>query len=125
MIQIRKQQFDAFKINAIENYIDRVVEHLGAFFPDICADLGEQDTREVVRYGIDVAQSHGIDREVCVCEFVDLLFIFGIDFDTNPQLPWAREILLDERIDEQGELMDHLWESGIADIEHRSAQGAT
>lgn len=77
-MQIRPQQLHALKVSAIENFIDRVVLHLRECFPERCADLGEQDTRAVVRLGIDLAQSYGIDREVCVCEFIDLMFIFGI-----------------------------------------------
>ena len=120
-IQIRPEQINAFQVSAIENFIDSVVPHLREFFPETCADLGEPDTRAVVRLGIEMAQSYGIDREVFFCEFVDLIFLFGIDFDKDPALPWASEILLDESIQDQLALMDHLWEAGLAEIANQPA----
>jgi hypothetical protein len=124
-LRISSQQMDAFKADAIERYIDSVIPHLQECFPEACEELGEQDTLEMVRYGIDLADSYGIDREVCVCEFIDLMFLFGVEFDRDPDLPWASEILQDESIQKQGALMDHLWEAGIAAIENQIDQQGT
>ncbi len=124
-IRISSQQMDAFKADAIGRFIDSVIPHLQECFPEACEELGEQDTREVVRYGIDLAGSYGIDREVCVCEFIDLMFLFGVEFDRDPDLPWASEILQDESIQEQGALLEHLWEAGLESIENQKALQGT
>ena len=121
-IRISSQQMDAFKADRIERFIDNLVPHLHECFPEACEELGEQDTRAVVRYGIDLAESYGIDREWCVCEFIDLMFVFGVEFDRDPELPWASEILQDETIQEQGALLDHLWQAGLESIENQAQQ---
>jgi hypothetical protein len=121
-IRISLQQMDAFKTDAIERYIDSVIPHLQECFPEACEELGELETREVVRYGVDLAASYGIDREVCVCEFIDLMFLFGVEFDRDPDLLWASEILQDESIQEQGALLDHLWEAGMESIANQKKQ---
>lgn len=121
-IRMSSQQMDAFKAVRIEQFIDSVVPHLRECFPEACDELGEQDTRALVRYGTDLAESYGIDREVCVCEFIDLMFVFGVEFDRDPELPWASEILQDETIQEQGALLDHLWQAGLESIEYQAQQ---
>ena len=121
-IRISSQQMDAFKADAIERFIDSVVLHLQECFPEACEELGELETRELVRYGIDLADSYGIDREVCVREFIEMMFLFGVEFDRDPDLPWASEILMDLSIQDQGALIDHLWEAALEWIENQTQQ---
>lgn len=49
--------------------------------------------RASIRAGIERAAGYGLVAEREVSTFIDLLVIFGIDFDRR--LPWAREILTD------------------------------
>ena len=50
---------------------------------------------ELVRYGIDRSRSHGIDLECDVLRYLDLMCVFGVDFDRDPAYPWAARVLED------------------------------
>jgi hypothetical protein len=47
----------------------------------------------MVRHGIQRAKVYGIKSRRDVCKYIDLMIVFGRDFDTNKRTGWAREIL--------------------------------
>jgi len=47
--------------------------------------------KDLVRQGIDRAQAHGIRSKKGVWQYVDLMMVFGGDFDERR--PWASAIL--------------------------------
>lgn len=98
MLKIKKRQMDALRRYVIHRFEDMMCLHLLEYFPKKCAALGEQGVREVVRYGIDRAAAHGIEVYEDMCSYIDLMFCFGRDFDVDPRLPWAREILDDPKV---------------------------
>lgn len=93
MFKIRKEQLEAFKRVAVDNYEDRMVVHLKKFFPEQCAELGYAKIRETIQYGIRRAASYGIVAERDVCLYLDIMFTFGRDFDKDSKFPWAQHIL--------------------------------
>ena len=97
MLTIRKQQMAAFERAEVKKFVDRMVIHLNKFFSGKCAALGEPKLRETIRYGIKRAATHGITTERDVYKYVDLMIVFGADFDTDQRLPWAGEILRTRR----------------------------
>lgn len=96
MLIIRKEQMGVFEEVALKNFEDRMVIHLGKFFPEQCAALGDDGIREAIRYGIERAESYGIVDERDVCKYIDLTIVFGRDFDESPGTAWASSILNDE-----------------------------
>ncbi|MBZ5626545.1 MAG: hypothetical protein LAQ69_48870 [Acidobacteriia bacterium] len=93
MLVIRQQQMAAFAQAAVKSFDDRVVIHLNKFFPEQCGTLGEPQLREFIRYGVERANTYGIVAERDVCKYIDLMAVFGRDFDTDPRLRWAGVIL--------------------------------
>jgi len=98
MLSLRQDQMDDMHALTRGVFVDRMVEHLNQFFPKHCAALGVSGVREAIDYGIERASSYGIVGERDVCLYIDLMFGFGKDFDTDPELPWAASVLNDERI---------------------------
>lgn len=98
MLKVRKKQRDALSEEAIRDFEDRMVLHLGKFFPAYCDVLGEAAVRRTIRYGISQAATYGIVAERGVCIFIDAMFAFGRNFDTDPEVPWARAVLTDKKI---------------------------
>ena len=93
MLSIRKEQMAVFREPAIEAFVDKMVVHLNKCFPDKCNAMDEPKLRELVKYGIQRAASYKISSERDVCKYVDLMMVFGQDFDQDLKLPWAAEIL--------------------------------
>ena len=66
-----------------------MVVHLNETFPEKCEALGDAKIRETVKYGIQRSASYGITSEGDVRKYIDLMLMFGLDFDQDPQLPWG------------------------------------
>jgi hypothetical protein len=93
MLTIRKEQMVVFREPAIHDYVKRTVLYLTERFPEKCDVLGEPKLRETVKYGIQRSASYGITTEADVRRYIELMLMFGPDFDQAPELPWASSIL--------------------------------
>jgi hypothetical protein len=93
MLTIRKEQMAAFARAETKKFEDRMVIHLNKFFPRQCKALGEAELRETIRYGIKRAAAYRITTERDVYKYIDLMIVFGRDFDTDRRFPWAGKIL--------------------------------
>jgi hypothetical protein len=89
-----------------------MVGHLGKFFPDEFAAIGEPAIREMIRYGIQRAATYGIVGQRDVCLYLDVMVEFGRDFDVN--VPWASAILNDDMDDDPSSKVDRLFSMSIA-----------
>jgi hypothetical protein len=91
MFRIRKEQKRAFRQAALQQFEDAAARHVERCFPNEWATFGDLAIRQWIRIGIDGAARYGIVAERDVCKFVDLMVVFGVDFDR--QCEWARKIL--------------------------------
>ncbi len=107
-MQIRKEQMETLSDCMLRKFEDSMVAHVEKFFPEQYSALGEAGVREMVRYGIERAETYGIVSERDVCKYVDVMFMYGRDFDTDPKLSWAAGILNDKRPQEPSERVDRL-----------------
>lgn len=98
MLKIRKEQNDELAKAAVKRFEDWMVVHLNKFFPEHCKALGPEGTLESIRYAIERSATYEIVSERDVCKYTDLMFAFGRDFDEDPNLPWASEILNDKNL---------------------------
>jgi hypothetical protein len=97
MLTIRQEQLRVFSQVEVQKFEDWMVMHLKRFFPRQCAVAGDQRLRETVRHGIRRAKVHGITAKREVARFVDLMIVFGRDFDTDKRFQWASAILRTRR----------------------------
>ncbi len=112
-MRLRKEQMEAFERYMREGFARRVLAHLRRYFPEQCAQMGKDELREFVHYGIERAGSYGIEAEADVARYIDLMMEFGQDFDSD--LTWAAEILNDESIEEPAERMDRLCQRALSE----------
>ncbi len=96
MLKVRREQKEVFGEVAAKRFEDRTVQHVKEFFPKHCEILGEGPVRQVIRRGIERAEDHGLTSERDVTLYIGLMFMLGSNFDLDPQLPWAVEILDDD-----------------------------
>lgn len=93
MLTIRDEQVRAMRGTVQRQFEDRMVTHLGEFFSDQCEALGEAGVRDAIRYGLQQAEAHGFGREKDVVRYLNLMFTFGREFDTEPACGWSAEFL--------------------------------
>lgn len=98
MLTIRKEQMAVFEKDAENDFENRMLSHIKEFFREQNERLAEASLRELIRYGVDRAAAYGIELQPDVCQYIDLMLVFGRDFDRDPALPWASSILNDPEI---------------------------
>jgi hypothetical protein len=91
VFKVRREQMEAYREAALRDFEGRVVEHVARCFPDRLATLGEDGLRRMIRAGVERAGVHGVVAARDVCKFIDLMLVFGVNFDRERE--WAREIL--------------------------------
>jgi hypothetical protein len=101
MIVIRDEQRKVFEDAALRAFEDEMVEHLKEFTPNHCAILKEAGVRQVIRLGLERAKRHGLTNRGPVRFYIELMFMFGSDFDTDPMLPWVPPALDDPALLDQ------------------------
>ena len=95
MLTIRKEQLFVFQKVASQNFENRVLSHIKKCFPKQMGTLGEPGTRDLIRYGIQRSASYRFRKQPDICKYIDIMVVFGRDFDRDPQLPWASAVLND------------------------------
>lgn len=93
MLVIRKEQMDTFRMVARRAFEDAMAQHLKTFSPLLCKAAGEERLRETIRLGISQAGSYGFTFRGPLRLYLELMLSLGSHFDTDPQYPWAIQIL--------------------------------
>lgn len=108
MLIIRKQQQDAFDRAVARSIECALLTHATRQFVDPVRRMGEPAARALVRKALADAGRYGIEQEYEVSRYLDLMFLLGEDFASDPSLPWA-SVALAERVGAR-EKMDRLWQ---------------
>lgn len=109
MWTIRQEQVDAFRQAALQQFEDQMVKHLERFSPQHCKVAGEPAVRQVIRLGIEQARQYGFTNRGPVRFYIELMFMFGSYFDTDPQYPWGQAVLTHPENADQAQRADSLY----------------
>ncbi len=90
---IRDAQVKVLEQAAVENFVFEMANHCREFSPHLTKTLDDEQLEAAVRQGIKKAESYGFDQRGPVRFYLDLMIVFGSGFDTDPQYPWAKEML--------------------------------
>ena len=71
----------------------RALAHLRKCIPDVCESLTEAELRRIVRWGRSRSRGYGVEREADFFRYLNLMFMFGFAFDTDPKYSWASRTL--------------------------------
>src|SRR6266540_2596886 len=110
MLIIRPTQLNSFEEAALRHFEDEMVPHLAKFAPKHCQVIGEQAVRQAIRLGIGRARKFGLTNRGPVRFYIELMFMFGCDFDNDPQLDWANEVLNDTTLLDQMAKAERLYD---------------
>ena len=89
-----------------------------SFSPSSARKLGEDKTRETIQQGIAKAKKYGIVSEHDVCIYIDMMFEYGDEFDVDPKLPWASQVLNDPAIKDPTYQVNRLFDAAM---DHRES----
>ena len=117
MLQIDKEQMNALEVAALQSFEDATVAHVRGFASKHYEVIGEAGVRQVIRLGITRAKRYGFTNHGPVRLHIELMFMFGSDFDTDPLLPWASSALQDSESSDQMELAMDLHDAMMDYIE--------
>ncbi len=111
MLTLRKEQLAVFGPLGKKIFEDRMIAHLKKVFPEQSESLGEPKLRETIQYGTQHAAAYHIISERDVCKYIDLMILYGRDFDKDPNLPWAQSILQNQAIRNPSSKIERLYKA--------------
>ena len=88
-----------------------MVRHLSEFFAEETAMLESEQMRTRISAALEQARWLGFSTETEWCRYIDLTFVLGPNFDRDPSMPWAAEILTDDRLTDCAMRMELLFEA--------------
>lgn len=125
-MKLRKKNMEGLSEGARQGFEDRMVAHLAELFTDQSRKLGETGVRQKICEGIERASGYdiGIERDVCI--YIELMFAFGRDFDSDPCCPWAGAILNEPDVhsQERARRLHEAARNNVADAGNLDARGS-
>ena len=93
MLKIREEQMKVFEEAALQSFEDEMVAHSKKFTPRLCEVIGEEQLRVALRRAMERAGTYGFTYRGPIRLFIELMFLYGSDFDTDLQYPAVGEVL--------------------------------
>ena len=90
---IRTSQFETLSNQTAAAFEQEMRDHLFDFAPEHCKVIEEAGVREVIRLGMKRAGAYGFTNRGPIRLYLELMFMFGSEFATDPQHPWAAPFL--------------------------------
>jgi hypothetical protein len=110
MLVMRTEHMEVFRAAAVRLFEEDMVKHLAEFSPPLVQAVGEGQLRKASQLGMKQAANYGFTYRGPVRLYLELMLLFGSHFDTDPQYPWAAEILTDRDPDHQMERAESLYQ---------------
>ena len=111
-------QMQSFSRLTTDLFVSRVKDEVLDEMPHFCIGV---ELEELIHHGIQRCRIYDILTELAVGRYVRLMLVLGKDFDVDPDLPWAAEILNADRFENEFEKVDELTRSAI-DYKRESPQ---
>jgi hypothetical protein len=90
---LSKQQMTALRVRERDVFAQELFEEMQEKHPDRFARLGEMEMREWIKNGCTQPKRYGIQTEAGIRDYVSLMMQLGRNFDEDPELPWASDLL--------------------------------
>jgi hypothetical protein len=104
MLVIRKVQMDTLDAYTREAFRRRMLQHVVAEFPGRAAELRPDGVKRIVDASIAKGVDYGVAGEEELQGFIDLSVELGPDFEEQPEMEWARQILEKESLSGQAKI---------------------
>lgn len=107
-LRIRQEQLKAMSFPMWMDFATELTAHLRGEFPERAGEMTNEGLLELALEGIWRANAYGIKTQCNAARYVQLMMHYGKNFDSSPQVPWARPILRDPTLD-GAQKMDRLF----------------
>lgn len=114
MLSLRPPQLEALDQVRLVDLEQRLRVHVCRCFPAATRGMSDAELLSLIRHGVGRARAHGIDTERGACKLLNLMFVFGRDFDRDLRLPWAHEILAGGRVHRDLSTIELLYREALA-----------
>jgi len=98
MLIIRAEQLAAFQQAATTTLENQLLAHIQKVMPILSATLGEKSLRLTIQQAMINAAQYELTERAAIRLFVELRFLLGSEFDSDPQYPWITSILHDKEM---------------------------
>jgi hypothetical protein len=113
MLAIRSAQMEVLGDAVRLRFRNQVAAEIREHLPDHYAALGESGVHAAIEAGISQARGYAIVTEAGVTIFVRFMMLFGLEFDEDPSLPWARLVLEDPGYADEASRIAALRDAGM------------
>ena len=120
---IREVQMEAMSESFNDDYINRIIPSLKKDCPEQCSVLGDDELRKIARYGLDHSKLYGITTETNVYCYIEMMILFGKNFDVDPDKSWASEILNNNEFIDEDEKTDFLCDAASEHLDKLERSG--
>lgn len=86
-MKIRTEQMAVFEEAARRSFDEEMVKHSKDFAPELSKVIGDDQLRVAIRAAMMRADSYGFTNRGPIRLFIELMFLCGSGFDTDPQYP--------------------------------------
>ena len=93
MLVVHAEQMKVFEQAALRRFEDEMVDHSKNFSPQLCEVIGDEQLRVALRSAISRAMVYGFTNRGPIRLFIEMMYLCGSAFDTDPQYPRVGEIL--------------------------------
>jgi hypothetical protein len=93
MLKIRPEQFQALEAYSQWSFVEEMLGHSREFASALSQQLCEAQLRVALAQAIKRAKSYGFTNRGPIRLYIELMFLCGSDFDTDPQYPEIGEAL--------------------------------
>ncbi len=90
---IRDAQISILEEDVVARFDRSLADHLRQYAPREAKPLGEDELLAVVRLGRERAAQVDLTSRESIRLYLELMFLFGSGFSTDPQYPWAARAL--------------------------------
>ncbi len=115
MFTISPAQMNAYEQDAALRFEDEMVAHSRSFSPKLTTVLGESQLRVALRQAMNRAEKYGFTLRGPIRLYIELMFLYGSEFDTDPQYPDIGKEL--NATDDQMARAERIWQSVVEFIE--------
>jgi hypothetical protein len=93
VLLIRADQMKAFELTARQRFEDEMFAHGKHFSPRLSEVIGDEQLRLAIRSAIARAEAYAFTYRGPIRLFIELMFLCGSGFDTDPQYPAVGKLL--------------------------------
>lgn len=117
MLIIRPEQMRALEKAQVERFANELVVHIESFAPIQFKSMGEEAVRNTISIGIKQSRQYGFTLRGPVRFYVEMMFMLGSYFDTDPQYQGIIQALFDKNEADEMSRADRLHKTLLVYIE--------